>query len=132
MPRVSHRLGQLGRRKITLRRGSPFTPPVPSSTIPQDNLRHTDAPAQVGRSRGRGLERVPCDHSLLINEMPASILLPASFVAFRAEWFFLAVADRLDPAGIHSCRDQCAFHSSGALVAECDVVLSRPALIAVT
>src|ERR1019366_5731466 len=42
---------------------------------------------------------VPRQSLLLINEMAAAVLLPASFVAFCAEGLFLAVADGFDPAG---------------------------------
>ena len=40
---------------------------------------------------------------LLIDEMTAAVLLPASFVAFAAEWFLLAEADHIDAASIDGC-----------------------------
>src|SRR5712692_1533155 len=64
--------------------------------------------------------------------MAAAVLLPASFVAFRAERFFLAVADRLDAAGTDGSGCERILHRRGALVAESQVVLRRPALVAVS
>jgi len=63
--------------------------------------------------------------------MTAAVLLPASFIALGAEWFFLAEADRLHPAGVHAGRDEGILDGVGALVAERDVVLGRAALVAV-
>src|ERR1017187_3255946 len=60
---------------------------------------------------------VPRQSLLLINEMAAAVLLPASFVAFCAEGLFLAVADGFDPAGADAARRQCSLHRTGALVA---------------
>src|ERR1035441_7888847 len=70
--------------------------------------------------------------SLLIDEMPTAVLLPASFVAFGAEGLFLAVADGLDPAGVHARRGQRVLHRAGALVAQSQVVLGRATLVAVS
>jgi hypothetical protein len=60
---------------------------------------------------------------LLVNEMPAAILLPASFVALIAEGLLFAVADRLDPTGIYPSRDQSAFHGTRTLIPQCEVVV---------
>src|SRR5580765_2297747 len=64
--------------------------------------------------------------------MPATILLPASFIAFSAERLLLAVANRLDAAGIHSGRSQGILHRAGALVTQGQVVVGRSTLVAVT
>jgi hypothetical protein len=68
----------------------------------------------------------------LINEVTTTILLPASFVALCAEGLFLAVADRLDPAGAHSSSGQRALDCACALVAERQVVLGGSALVAMS
>src|ERR1017187_9856819 len=75
---------------------------------------------------------VPRQSLLLINEMAAAVLLPASFVAFCAEGLFLAVADGFDPAGADAARRQCSLHRTGALVAQSQVIVSRSALVAVS
>src|SRR5580692_706004 len=69
---------------------------------------------------------------LLIDKMATAVLLPASFVAFCAERFLLAVADGLDPAGVDARRSQRVFHGTGALVAQGQVVIGRAALVAVS
>src|ERR1035437_2640558 len=75
---------------------------------------------------------VPRQSLLLINEMAAAVLLPASFVAFCAEGLFLAVADGFDPAGADAAPRECILHGTGALVAQSQVIVSRSALVAVS
>src|SRR5690242_21486859 len=69
---------------------------------------------------------------LLINEMAAAVLRPARFVGFSAERFLFAVADRLDAAGIHARLYQCVLDGIGAVVAQSQVVLGGPALVAMS
>src|ERR1700733_5394086 len=69
------------------------------------------------RKEAGGAVNVPRACLLLINEMAAAVLLPASFVAFCAEGFFLAVADGLDPAGADATRGQSILDCTGAFVA---------------
>src|SRR5277367_1523620 len=69
---------------------------------------------------------------LLVDEMPASILLPAGFVRFRAERFLLAVADRLDAARANARRDQSLLHSCCARISQRQVIFRRTALIAMS
>src|SRR5271166_5411993 len=64
--------------------------------------------------------------------MPTAVLLPASFVAFGAERFFLTVADRLDTTSIDSQSSQRIFHRAGTLVTQGQVVVGRSALVAVS
>src|SRR5438132_2038258 len=64
--------------------------------------------------------------------MPAAILLPASLVTLSAEGFLLAVADRLDPAGVNAPCSQRVLHRRGTLVAQRQVVLRRAPLVAVS
>src|SRR5882672_9614712 len=64
--------------------------------------------------------------------MPAPVLLPARFVALRAERLFFAVADRLDATGVYASRHQSTLHRAGALVAQCDVVFRGTALVAMS
>src|ERR1700747_2179609 len=64
--------------------------------------------------------------------MPAAILLPASFVAFRAERLLFAVADGLDTACNDSQCTQSSLHRAGTLVAQGQVELGRSALVAVS
>ena len=47
---------------------------------------------------------------LLVNEVPAAILLPAGFVFLHAERLFFAEADGLDTAGRDSGGHQRVFH----------------------
>jgi hypothetical protein len=103
-------------QKLPCRRGLP----LPAAVVQPIRLKNEGRPSGA-----------PNDLLLLIDEVPTAVLLPASFVALIAERFFLAVADRLDAAGADSCSDQCFFHSTGALVAERDVVFGRAALVAV-
>src|SRR5450755_896477 len=93
--------------------------------------RRTTAHAQARRSWGRGAKAASREKLLLINEVPAPVLLPARFVAFRAERLFLAVADRLDAVRAYAGSDQSALHCAGSLVAQCDVVFGGAALVAV-
>src|SRR5271170_5278828 len=58
------------------------------------------------------------------------ILLPASFVVFSAEGFFLAVADGLYAIGRNSFLNQFSLHSFRAAGSEGDVVFLRPAVVA--
>src|SRR6202020_1967700 len=69
---------------------------------------------------------------LLVNEMSTAVLLPASFVAFAAERFFLAVADRLDAAGCDSGGGQRVLHGCRTLVAQGQVIFGRSAFVAVS
>ena len=64
--------------------------------------------------------------------MAAAVLLPASFVAFCAEGFFLAVADGLNPAGADAGSGERIFYSAGTLVSESQVVVGGSALVAVS
>src|ERR1700736_5831466 len=65
------------------------------------------------------------------DEMPAPILLPAAFVALRAEWLFFAEADRGQAVGGDAQGDEILLHGSGVAVSECQVVFRRAALVAV-
>ena len=64
--------------------------------------------------------------------MATPILLPASFVGFGAERLLLAVADRLDIVGADATLHQRVLHGVRAAVAQSQVVLRRPALVAVS
>jgi len=64
--------------------------------------------------------------------MAATILLPASFVAFCAERFFFAIADGLNPAGADARRREFVLNRAGALVAQSQVVVGGAALVAVS
>src|SRR5579862_4427792 len=74
----------------------------------------------------------PPQSLLLVDEMAAAILLPTSFVAFGAERFFFAVADRLDAAGADAKRGQSGLNRARALIAQRQVVLGGTALVAVS
>src|SRR5579864_6912370 len=91
---LSHRQARFTQKALTrtVRCNRNVEPPAPNSL-----LAHTTAPFRARRYGGR-LLRPPPIPLLLINEMTTAILLPASFVAFCAEGFFLAVADGFDPA----------------------------------
>ena len=89
--------------------------------------------AETPRSRVlkvRGRRRRPPICLLRIQEMPTAVLLPASFIALAAEGLFLAVADRLDAAGIDARCRQCILDSAGTLVAQSQVVIRRSAFVA--
>src|SRR5712671_4857675 len=94
--------------------------------------RRTTAHAQARKSWGHGAKAASPQKLLLINEVPAPVLLPARFVTLRAERLFLAVANRLDAACIYAGRNQSTLHRAGAFVAQCDVVLRGTALIAMS
>src|SRR6202163_5002057 len=68
---------------------------------------------------------------LSANEVATAILLPAAFVALRAEGLFLAEADRGQAVGGNAQGDEILLHGSGAAVPECQVVFRRAALVAV-
>ncbi len=68
-----------------------------------------------------GLESHP--RSLLVHEMSAAVLLPASFVALGAERSLFAIADSVDSARADASGGQCIFHGIGAPVAQGKVVL---------
>src|ERR1700687_412705 len=65
------------------------------------------------------------------HEMPAPILLPALFRALRAERALFAQAHRVHAVGGDAQRDQELLHRLRARFAEPQVVLRRPALVAV-
>src|SRR5579864_6066093 len=75
---------------------------------PPSSMGHADE--RYSHLKGTAVSAVPLSFLPLINEVPAAVLLPASFVAFGAERFFFAVADRLDAAGIYSARRECILH----------------------
>src|SRR5271169_6630444 len=78
----------------------------------------------LSRKKERGTPLAsPVKSSLLIDEVITAVLLPASFVAFCAEGFLLAVADGLDPAGADAARGQRVLHRTGTLVAQSQVVV---------
>ena len=85
-----------------------------------------------GKKKRETPEGVSRETLLLVNEMATAVLLPASFVAFCAEGFFLAVADGLDPAGADAGRRQGALDSAGALVAQGQVIVGGPSFVAVS
>src|SRR5580693_10160166 len=64
--------------------------------------------------------------------MATAVLLPTGLVGFSTERLLLAVADRLDVACADPTLRQCALHRACSAVAQCQVVLGRPALIAVS
>src|ERR1035437_2996316 len=68
---------------------------------------------------------------LLINEVGAAVLLPARLVAFRAERFFLAVADRAYAVGRNPELRQSLLGFVGTIVAQRQVVFGRTAFVAV-
>src|SRR5690242_8373721 len=69
---------------------------------------------------------------LLVDQVPAPVLLPALFVFFGAERFFLAVADGLDAVSADTSLHQGVAHGTGAIVAEGKVVLGGTAAVAVS
>ena len=69
---------------------------------------------------------------LLVHEVPNAILLPAGFVRFGAERFFLAVADRLDAIAAHAALNEGILYRVGAIRAQRQVVFSGAALVAVS
>src|SRR3974377_1741012 len=69
---------------------------------------------------------------LLVNEMPAAVLLPARFVAFRAERPFLAVADGADAVAGNTQLHQRLLGSVRAVVSERQIVLGGTTLVAVS
>ena len=68
----------------------------------------------------------------LIHEMATAVLLPTSFVGFRAERLFLAVADRFDVAGADPTLYQRTLDGARSAVAQSQVVLGRSAFVAVS
>src|SRR5580658_10685182 len=68
---------------------------------------------------------------LLVDEVPAAVLLPAPFVALGTERLFFSVADRLDAAGADSRRNQSVLHRRGSFVAQGQVIFRGSALVAV-
>src|ERR1700736_2093965 len=63
--------------------------------------------------------------------MAAAILLPAGFVALRAEGLFLAEADGADAVGGDAQRDEILLDGAGAAIAQRKVVFGGAALVAV-
>ena len=59
---------------------------------------------------------------LRANEVAAAILLPARFVALRAEGLFFAEADGADAIGGDAQRDEVLLDGAGAAVSERKVV----------
>src|SRR5437660_5507470 len=80
----------------------------------------------------KGGAATPPQFSLLKDEMAAAILLPASFVAFCAEGFFLAVADGLDPAGADAGSGERSFYRACTLVPERQIVVGGSTFVAVS
>lgn len=68
----------------------------------------------------------------LIDEMATAILLPTGLVGFGAERLLLAVADCFDIAGADPTLRQRALHGARPAVAQSQVVLSGPTLVAVS
>src|SRR5271167_4031591 len=64
--------------------------------------------------------------------MATAILLPTSLIGFGAERLLLAVADRLDIAGADPTLRQRVLHGTRPAVAQSQVVLRGPALVAVS
>src|SRR5579864_1564970 len=62
--------------------------------------------------------------------MPAAVLLPAGLVRLGAERLFLAVADGLDPAGVHAGPNQRVLYRVRAPVSQSQVVLGGAAFVA--
>ena len=65
-------------------------------------------------------------------ELGAAVLLPAGLVLFGAELLLLAVADDAQAGGSDAGGDQCGAGGVGTVLAERQVVLSRPALVGVS
>src|SRR5579863_3719469 len=109
-------------------------PNEPEDSMDDGNLSwrlsgHTSAGLREQRGGRRG---IPLESLFLVDEMAAAVLLPASFVAFGAERFFLAVTDRLDAAGADSESRQSSLDGARTLIAQRQVVLGRAALVAVS
>src|SRR5216683_1314771 len=64
--------------------------------------------------------------------MAATVLLPAAFLALRAERLFLAVADGAQPVCGNSERDDVLLHGAGAAIAEAQIVFRGAALVTVS
>src|SRR6266478_10233462 len=67
-----------------------------------------------------------------VHEVPAAVLLPATFVRLGAERFLLAVADGLDAIAAHSSLDERILYRVRAIGAEGEVIFGGAALVAVS
>src|ERR1700694_2748313 len=67
---------------------------------------------------------------LSADEMPAPILLPAAFVALRAERLFLAETDRSQAVGGDAQGNEILFNGAGPAIAQRQVVFRGAALVA--
>src|SRR5581483_9752200 len=91
------------------------------------------APFQ-GRGGRKGRRNGPPSSQVLflVYKVTAPVLLPALLVRLGAERFLLAVADRLDSAGIDSRRGQGVLYGIGTIVTQGQVVFRRAALVTVS
>src|SRR5205814_307806 len=82
---------------------------------------------------GRGTKS-PSEWLLLLlhQERGATILRPAALVVLRARGPLLAIAHERDAAGLDALADEIVHRRFCATIAETEVVLVRPALIAVS
>src|SRR5712692_7763206 len=83
---------------------------------------------QAGCAPTRRMRR--CCELLGADEVAATILLPAGFVALRAEGLFLAETDGADAVGGDAQGDEILLDRTGATIAEREVVFGGTALVA--
>src|SRR5581483_331666 len=89
-------------------------------------------PKLLGKEEPRAAARPPPSRlSLLVDEVPAPVLLPTLFVGLGAERLLFAVADGLDAVGADAGLHQGLLDGVGAVIAQCQVVLGRAAFVAV-
>src|SRR5450830_108844 len=111
------------------------------SPVPGSDAEHRSTAGADPRCRRRRRNRSPTRGEAPIrmpggasfggdDEVPAPVLLPAVLVVLRAERPVLPVGDRSDSAGFDSQRTQVFLHGRRAAVAEREVVLLRPAIVA--
>ena len=74
----------------------------------------------------------PACFLLVEAELGAPILLPARLVLLRAELLFFSVADGANTAGIDTGLHQSSLGRVGAILAECQVVLCRSAIVTIS
>src|SRR5258708_2071787 len=135
MPKVSHRPGRFGgertgrNREIqqVIERKGTQSCQRPGAAVRA--AKHLSQQKRIGRRQSA--PPVNMQRSLLVDEVAATVLLPARLVAFCAERFFFAVTDGLDTAGANGGGGQSSLHRAGTLVAQAQVVLGRSALVAV-
>src|SRR5581483_12185174 len=89
-------------------------------------------PKLLGKEEPRAAARPPPSRlSLLVDEVPAPVLLPALLVGLGAERLLFAVADGLDAVGSNAGLHQGLLHGIGSVIAQRQVVLGGTALVTV-